>query len=82
MTILNGHHRVEILKRLGKKLIPAILIDYNSDCVKVTSFRPGHEVSKELIRRMAMEGERFPPRTSRHELCFEIPEIHVLLSEL
>ncbi len=82
MTILDGHHRVEILKRLGKKLIPAILIDYDSDCVKVTSFRPGYEVSKESIRRMATEGKRFPPRTSRHKLCFEIPETHILLSEL
>ncbi len=82
MTILNGHHRVEILKRLGKKYVPALLVDYDSDCIQVTSWRPGWNVTKELVRKVALAGMRLPPRTSRHILCFETPRVDVPLDTL
>ncbi len=82
MTILNGHHRVEILKRLGKKYIPALLVDYDSDCIQVTSWRPEWNVTKEFIRKVALAGMRLPPRTSRHILCFEIPRVDIPLNQL
>ena len=82
MTILNGHHRVEILKRLGRKYVPALLVDYDSDCVQVTSWRPGWSVTKEFIRKIALAGTLLPPRTSRHTLCFEIPRVDVPLDQL
>ncbi len=34
-TILDGHHRTEVFRRLGLKKIPAILIDYKQDYVSV-----------------------------------------------
>jgi len=39
MVVLDGHHRVEALKRLGARNIPALLVDYSSDVVRVDSWR-------------------------------------------
>jgi hypothetical protein len=82
LIILDGHHRVEALKRLGAKLVSAALVDYDSDCVKVSSWRPEWRVTKELVRRSGLTGNLLPPRTSRHQVCFEIPEVIAPLSIL
>jgi hypothetical protein len=82
MVILDGHHRVEALRRIGARYVAAILVDYRSDCVAVGSWRRGWKVSKEDVLRAGLSGKLFPPRTSRHRVCFEIPEVNVPLEEL
>ncbi|ABM81404.1 ParB N-terminal domain-containing protein [Hyperthermus butylicus] len=80
--ILDGHHRVEALKRLGAKLVPAILLDYGSPCVTVTSWRPCITVTKDDVIRAALTRKLFPPKTSRHRVCFEIPRLNIPLYKL
>ena len=80
--ILDGHHRVESLKMLGAKSVPALLVDYDDECVSVGSWRPGVEVSKDMVRRHGLTGNLLPPKTSRHRLCFEVPRVDVPLGEL
>ncbi len=75
MIILDGHHRVEALRRLGRQFIPAVLVDYDDECVTVSSWRPYWKVSKDLVRRAGLSGCLLPPKTSRHKVCFEIPEV-------
>ncbi len=82
MIILDGHHRVEALRRLGKKLVPAILVDYDSDCVTVSSWRDDWVVTKDLVRKAGLSGKPLPPKTSRHRVCFEIPDVNVPISKL
>ncbi len=82
MIILDGHHRVEALKRLGKKYVPAVLVDYDSDCVTVSSWRPDWKVTKELVRRAGLSGKPLPPKTSRHRVCFEIPDVNIPIDKL
>lgn len=82
MTILDGHHRVEVARRLGLARVPAILVDYDSDCVTVDSWKKNIAVTKDTVRRAASSGRLLPPRTSRHRLCFEIPEARTPLSAL
>ena len=77
LVILDGHHRVEALRRLGLRFAPAVLVDYDSDCVSVSSWRKGYPVTKEIVRKAGLSGYRLPPKTSRHRLCFEIPEVSV-----
>lgn len=77
MVILDGHHRVEALKRLGASYVPALLVDYDSDCVSVSSWRKGVAVSKEMVREAGLSGKLLPPKTSRHVLCFEVPEVRI-----
>ena len=82
MIILDGHHRVEALRRLGAKRIPAVLIDYDSGEVEVSSWREGFRVDKDLVRRAGLTGRRLPPRTSRHVVKGRIPEANTPLEEL
>jgi len=82
MVILDGHHRVEALRRIGARRIPAVLVDYDSDCVTVGSWREGVVVSKDEVRRRGLAGDPYPPKTSRHRVCFEIPEVNYSLASL
>ncbi|WP_243637203.1 ParB N-terminal domain-containing protein [Aeropyrum pernix] len=82
LVILDGHHRFNALKILGARYAPAVLVDYDSPCVSVGSWREGVSVSKEEVRRRGVEGRLYPPRTSRHRVCFEIPDVNAGLEEL
>lgn len=82
LTILDGHHRVEAMRRIGARKIPAVLVNYDSECVSVGSWRPGVEVSKSEVRRRGVSGDLYMPRTSRHRVCFEIPDVRYPVKNL
>ncbi len=64
--ILDGHHRLHALKRLGCKRIPAILVDYHSPEIEVVPWREGEVITKEMIIHTALSGKRMAPKTSKH----------------
>jgi hypothetical protein len=67
LIILDGHHRAEILKRLGIKYIPAFLVDYIQDYIDVYPLRKDIPVSKTSIIDMAiLKKSVYPPKTSKH----------------
>ncbi|MEM0340127.1 MAG: ParB N-terminal domain-containing protein [Acidilobaceae archaeon] len=82
LIVLDGHHRVEALRLLGCSLVPALLVDYDSDCVKISSWREGVAVTKNDVRRAGLEGCLMPPKTSKHSLCFQPPSLSVSLETL
>ncbi len=83
MIVLDGHHRLEALRRLGARVVPVLLVDYDDDrCVRVGSWREGWRVTKELVREVGLSGKLLPPRTSRHMLSFPVPEVNVPLRVL
>ncbi len=82
MIILDGHHRYEILKRLGKRYVPVLLVDYDSDIVDVGSWRKDWTVSKELVRKAGLSGKLLPPKTSRHILKIKLPNVNMPLEKL
>ncbi len=81
-VILNGHHRVEALRRLGLKRIPAWVFDYHGDHVGLERWQPGPPIEKVEVVRRAHHGRPFPPKTTRHRLRVELPSRSVPLSEL
>ena len=81
-VILDGHHRVEALKRLGAIYVAALLVDYDDPCIRVDSWRPEIRVTKDIVRRAGLTGRLLPPKTSRHRPCFDPPEAKVPLEEL
>jgi L-serine kinase (ADP) len=81
-VILNGHHRVAALRRLGGDRVPALRIDYASDIVRLDRWRPGPPITKDEVIRRAEEGRLFPPRTTRHIWRLEPGERPVPLVEL
>lgn len=68
-AVLDGHHRVEVAKRLGLSSITARVLDYvEDDEVVVEAWRDGDEVSKQDVLQAALSGRLLPVKTSRHRL--------------
>lgn len=67
-TILDGHHRCWIAKKLGFKRIPCYCIDYlDEQEIRVHPRRSDIPVSKSEVINMALSGKVFPHKTTRHE---------------
>ncbi|HTW55143.1 MAG TPA: ParB N-terminal domain-containing protein [Thermoplasmata archaeon] len=81
-VILNGHHRTAALRRLGAERVPAWVIDYHDDAVRLDRWTPGPPISKEEVVRRANDGDPFPPRTTRHTIAADLPPRPTLLAEL
>jgi len=81
-VILNGHHRVEALRRMGLKRIPAWVFDYDGDHVDLDRWKPGPPIDKAEVLHRADVGRPFPPKTTRHRLRVELPRRTVPLEEL
>lgn len=79
--ILDGHHRYNVLKSLGYEKIPAYLIDYDSNEIKVSSWRTNINVNKTEVVERGNSGELYPPKTSRHTIS-GIKPIKVNLGDL
>lgn len=82
--ILDGHHRVAALKRLGAKVIPAYIVDYQSRDIRVFLRRKElmGRLTKEIVIKLALEGKVFPSKTTRHYLKNRPGRIKVSLGEL
>lgn len=65
LVVLDGVHRLNVLKQLGCRRVPACLVDYSSDDIVVHS-RDGRTISKEEVIDAALSGKKFPPRTTWH----------------
>ena len=78
--ILDGHHRLHALRRIGCKRIPCILFDYQSPEIQVLPQREGETVTKGLVIETALTGRRMPPKTSKHMVMVggELKHISIL----
>jgi hypothetical protein len=79
--ILDGHHRLHALKKIGCKRIPVILFDYQSPEIEVLPHREGETVTKKMIIRTALAGRRMPPKTSKHMILIEGELKHISILE-
>ena len=67
-TILDGHHRCYAANRLRLKNVPCYPINYLEDqSIKVYSRRVDIFVDKKEVLRVALSGNIFPHKTTRHE---------------
>ncbi len=78
--ILDGHHRLHALKKIGCKKIPVILVDYQSPEIEVIPWREGEKITKEMIIDTALTGKRMAPKTSKHmiRVMGELEHISIL----
>ncbi len=79
--ILDGHHRLHALKKIGCKRIPVILFDYQSPEIEVVPHRDGETVTKEMVIQTALAGRRMPPKTSKHMIMVEGELKHISILE-
>ena len=82
MIILDGHHRYNVLKRMGATYVPVYLVDYASSVVQVGSWKPGVRVSKSDVVRAGLSGHLMPPKSSRHVIAGAPHDIDVPLGLL
>jgi hypothetical protein len=80
--ILDGHHRLQALKRLGCKKIPVVLVDYQSPEIKVIPWREGETMTKEKIIDTALSGKRMPSKTSKHMIILDGEWTHISAIEM
>ena len=83
-VVLDGHHRVEALRRMGYTKIPVYLVDYWDDAIEVTAWPEAEidNVTKEMILEMGKSEGVFPPKTSRHKVKVELEAVDIPLEEL
>lgn len=83
-VILDGHHRVEAVRVLGARRIPAYLVDYFSDVVQLSTWPEAvvTVVSKEDVIRRGRTGDLFPPKTSRHTMTISLEDRPTDLEDL
>jgi hypothetical protein len=81
-VILNGHHRVEALRRMGAERAPAWVLEYDSELIHLERWQPGPPIAKSEVVQRAMEGRLFPPKTTRHRIELDLPARSTPLSEL
>lgn len=75
-VVMDGHHRLEVAKRLDLEVVPCLLLSY--DAVYVSSRRSGVMVSAAEIIRRGSQGELYPEKSTRH--IFHTP--HELACEI
>ena len=66
MIILDGHHRYLCIKKLGKRFIPAYLIDYSIPEIEVYSWNNNEVMTKEKVINAGLSGKKMPPKSTKH----------------
>jgi len=80
--ILDGHHRLHALKRIGCTKIPVVMVDYHSPEIKVIPWREGETITKEKIIDTALSGKRMPSKTSKHMIVLDGEWTHISAIEV
>lgn len=84
LTILDGHHRLNALRRLGLSKIPVVLVDYNDSHIVVRKWGTDEILNKEEILRVARCGKLFPSKTTQHffNMNNELRHVEVLQKQM
>lgn len=83
LVVLDGHHRLNVLRALGVRLAPVNLVDYRDDRIRVESWREGvAPPTKEEVVQRALAGKPFPPKSTRHPTLYDLPRRRVPLADL
>ncbi len=65
-VILDGHHRYNCMKRLGKTHIPVYFVDYWRPEIEVLPWDNKPPVTKEMVINAGLTGKKLPSKSSRH----------------
>lgn len=82
-VVIDGHHRLSALRRLGAARAPVHLIDYMDPAVTLTTWRATDPPpTKEEVVRRAIERNPYPPKTTRHPDLYDLPKVRTALADL
>jgi hypothetical protein len=80
LFIMDGHHRLEVSRRLKLEAIPVVLLDYSH--VHVEAWRAAETITAEDVWAMYRSGRKFPSKTTRHIFHSPLPGCNVPLDTL
>lgn len=63
LTVLDGHHRLEIYRENGIREVPVLLVRYDRQCIQA---HPDRHIDKNEIIQRAQNGNLFPPKSTKH----------------
>lgn len=66
-VVIDGHHRLELFRSLGMKIVPVVSVNYDHEDILVNP--PGKEVkgiTKESVISTASRGQTLPPKSTQH----------------
>lgn len=75
-VILDGHHRLAVLRQIGCKRIPVTYVDYSNPLIEVFS-RNKCPLTKNEIVQAGLSGRLYPPKTSKHIVRFSKKTKHI-----
>lgn len=82
-TVIDGHHRLEALKRLSTTWAPAYLVDYADPRIRIHTWREGEKApAKEEVVERAARGDLFAPKSTRHDFVRQLDPVDVPLDVL
>jgi len=79
--ILDGHHRYNCLKRLGRRLIPVYFVDYYRPEIEVHPWDNKPPITKDDVIAAGLSGRKLPSRSSRHLVRIGNELHHILYIE-
>lgn len=82
LAVMDGHHRLNVAKKMGLSRIPAILMDYYSDNIIVTSWRDDVYIDKEVVIEYISKKKKFPHKTTKHIIYPQPEEVEIPVSFL
>ncbi len=82
-VVLDGHHRLTALQRLGCRRVPVHLVDYEDASIELETWREDRDppTKAEVVER-ALAGDLFPAKTTKHLNLDALGKVPVRLVEL
>lgn len=82
-VVLDGHHRLTALQRLGCRSVPVHLVNYHDPSIELDTWREDRNPpTKEEVVERALAGDLFPPKTTKHLDLDRLGKVPVRLVEL
>ena len=81
-AIMDGHHRFHAAQILKFTRVPCVLMNYQGNGVRLSSWRSDWTASVEDIFAKIKQSKKFPYKTTRHTFDPEIEEISLPISLL
>lgn len=84
LVVLDGHHRLAALKKLGAIKAPVFLVNYLSKNIRVYLRRKNLFMTliKQTVINMALASKNFPLKTTKHLVKNRLRNVNISLTKL
>ncbi|KAB8028625.1 ParB N-terminal domain-containing protein [Fluviispira multicolorata] len=80
--IMDGHHRVEVARKMGIRRIPCYLLSYEDNYISVVNWKTNDIFEVKKILETAITGNKLPVKTTRHIITIPLYYVKIDLNIL